>query len=253
LIFCFFFLKVGFVLSQEKGTQFFTIKRYQKINWNVDTVTYNKSKLWKKSIIPVGVAALSLSMNSISTKTNIQQTILDNTNYQANNIDSYLKYAPIGLMYSADLLKIKAKNSIWRQTKYLFLSELFSACVTLGLKHLLNIQRPNEEDYNSFPSGHSSVAFTASQVLYNEFHEHNKMIAYSGFLFSIPTATMRVLSNEHWVPDVLMGMSIGILMTNLVYHFEPLKNWNPWKKEKNIVVLPTVNSTYSGLYFSYKI
>jgi hypothetical protein len=248
----FFSLKFCLSIGQDTKSTLFTFQRIEKINWKIDTFQFEKTKLWKKSLVPIGIVGISLSLNSIKTKTNIQNSIQKNFNSSDSQLDSYLKYAPIGIMYSADLLKFKSKNSIWNQSKYLFLSELIASGITLGLKHTLKIQRPNQVDHESFPSGHSTVAFTASQVLYNEFHEHNKMIAYSGFLFSIPTATLRVIKNEHWVPDVLMGMGIGIFVTNLVYHFEPLKNWNPWKKTKNIVLFPTINSDYSGFCFSYR-
>ncbi len=42
---------------------------------------------------------------------------------------------------------------------------------------------------------------------------------------------------------------IGILVTKLVYHFEPLKNWNPFKKKDNMMLIPTVNNNHLGFYF----
>ena len=57
-------------------------------------------------------------------------------------------------------------------------------------------------------------------------------------------------NNRHWVSDVMVGAGIGILVTELVYYFEPLKNFNPFKKTKNITLIPQINDENYGLYFS---
>lgn len=46
-----------------------------------------------------------------------------------------------------------------------------------------------------------------------------------------------------------MGAGIAILMTNIVYHFEPLKNWNPWQKKKRnstLLFTPSLNANSMG-------
>ena len=91
-----------------------------------------------------------------------------------------------------------------------------------------------DEIINAFPSGHSTIAFTNAAVLQNEFQETSTVYAYSGYAFAATTGVFRMLNNKHYVSDVLVGAGIGILVTQLVYHFEPLKNFNPFKKSKNI-------------------
>ena len=74
-------------------------------------------------------------------------------------------------------------------------------------------------------------------------------LAYSGYLFATTTGVFRVLNNKHWVGDVLVGAGIGILVTDLVYRFEPLKNWNPFKNKKTKVIMsPTYTDNKFGLY-----
>jgi len=60
-----------------------------------------------------------------------------------------------------------------------------------------------------------------------------------------------MLNNKHWVSDVLVGTGIGILVTELVYHFEPLKSFNPFKKSDKITFIPTISNESYGIYFSY--
>ena len=127
---------------------------------------------------------------------------------------------------------------------------LFSFSRFSTLKYSLKIQRPENGTFNSFPSGHTAQAFVESQVLFNEFYQTNKVIAFSGFLTSISTGSLRVINNRHWIPDVLMGAGIGILVTNLVYYFKPLKNWNPFLKyqhsKNHISFSPSISSQFSG-------
>ncbi len=244
----FFILISLFLVSHFEAQEICTpSKRFDKINWNGNGLAFSKPKLWKKTIVPLSLAGLSLSLNTIETKTKLQEDFRKPFKDYETNADDYIQYAPIGIMYASDLLKYKSRNSIWNQTKYLAISEFCSAVIVHTLKNTLKIQRPENGSFNSFPSGHTTQAFVASQVLYNEFNQSNKLIAYSGFLFSIPTGTLRVVNNRHWIPDVLMGAGIGILVTNLVYHFEPLKNWNPWKiRALNMSFNPSLGNDFYG-------
>jgi membrane-associated phospholipid phosphatase len=158
---------------------------------------------------------------------------------------------PIAEMYGADLLGVKAKNHWFDQTKYLFISDMLSTGITSLIKIALNKTRPNGGDL-SFPSGHSCFSFTNATVLYNEYKESAPMLAYSGFAFSTATASLRMVHNKHWLSDVLVGSGIGILVANFVYVVEPFKNFNPFKNNENISLLPQIVENSYGLYFSYK-
>lgn len=209
---------------------------------------------------PVGLSLLSVSLMTDSSKYGLQTLIRQPFNGYETNLDDYIQYAPIALMYTADLFHVPAKNNAWNQTKFLAMSELGTSAIVQLLKYSLKVQRPNNGSYNSYPSGHTSQAFVASQVLFNEYRETNKFLACSGFLFSISTGTLRIVNNRHWVPDVLLGAGIAMLVTNTVYYFEPLKNWTPrlfnrrnseTKKNKTqLGFIPTWNDDYIGGYLT---
>jgi PAP2 superfamily len=204
---------------------------------------------------PVGLSLLSVSLMADSSKYGLQTLIRQPFHGWESNADDYLQYAPIAIMYTADLFKVPARNTLWNQTKFLAMSELGTSAIVQVLKYSLKVQRPNNGAYNSYPSGHTSQAFVASQVLFNEYRETNKLLAYSGFLFSIPTGTLRIVNNRHWVPDVLLGAGIAMLVTNTIYYFEPLKNWNPFHKKNRKTQLgfvPTWNDDYIGGYLTLK-
>jgi membrane-associated phospholipid phosphatase len=63
------------------------------------------------------------------------------------------------------------------------------------------------DDYHSFPSGHTAVAFVLSTVLSRNIHPlWGKILAY---LPAIYTATARVYQNYHWTSDVVAGAFVG--------------------------------------------
>ncbi len=232
-------------VSQEKIRHL----RLDKINWIGNGIDLKMNSWQKKVIVPTSLMIAGLSLNTIETKTRIQDLVLEPFNGYKTSLDDYIQYAPIVTMYGADLLKMPSRNNIWNQTKYLLISEFITAGIVHLLKNTTKIARPNSSTLTSFPSGHTGQAFVASQVLFNEYYRTRPAIGLSGYIFAGATGALRVINNRHWVPDVLMGAGIAILVTNLVYHFEPLKEWNPFKKRQSdtsFLVLPKFqNNSYA--------
>ena len=214
--------------------------------------TYQKKSFIKKSILPIafllGGAVLSESKFEKNLQKDIRNIVGNNFNFA---IDDYARYAPVITLYTADIFGVKAKNHWFDQTKNLTLALIISDFITYKLKKGINKQRPNGSDSsNSMPSGHSSLAFSNAVVLYNEFIDTSPVIAYGGYAFASTTGIFRVLNNAHYVSDVLVGAGIGILVTELIYHFDPIIKWNPFKKNENIILVPQINQEKIGFYFS---
>lgn len=213
--------------------------------------TLKSNIVLKQSIIPVVLIGSGVLINHSQFEKNVHTDLRNavGNNYEFK-IDNYIQYAPAAEIYIADIAGIKSKNHWFDQTKYLLISQLITSSITEGLKHLTLKTRPNGQFY-SFPSGHTTFAFTNATVLYNEFSESSPLLAYSGYVFSTTTGIYRMLNNKHWFSDVLVGAGIGILVTNLVYYFKPFKNFNPFKKNEGLVVIPQVGNNSYGVYFSY--
>lgn len=238
--------------SQEKTK----LPRLNKINWFGDGLDLKMNSWQKKSIVPSALMLAGVSLNSINTKTSLQNAILDNFNGYTTKIDDILPFAPIATMYLADLAKQPSRHNIWHKSKYLFISQAVTGGIVFALKGITGITRPDGSSNTSFPSGHTGVSAVSAQVLFNEYYRTRPLIGLSGYLFAGGTGLLRVVNNKHWLPDVLMGAGIGILVTNLVYHFQPLKNWNPFKnnhKDHSLLILPqAVNDTYGfQMQFSF--
>lgn len=220
-------------------------ENHQNAKINLDT---------KQLFIPSTLAILSITLQTDSSKYGLQKLIQQPFNGFHTELDDYIQYAPLAMMYGADCLGVKAKHDAWNQTKLLAISEIGTSIITQILKYSLRIERPDGTKKNSFPSGHTGQSFVAAQVLRNEFANTHPLFSYSGYLFAISTGTLRIVNNRHWLPDVLMGAALGIAITNVVYRIEPLKNWkSPFKKRKNetkIGFIPSWNSEYFGGYLT---
>lgn len=208
-------------------------------------------KLILKSILPSILIIVGSFVNNSSLEYDLKTKITGAVGSDFDfAIDDYVQYVPIVELYVVDILKIKKTNHWFDQTKYLLISNMFTSAITYSLKRITLKTRPNGAEF-SFPSGHTSFSFTNATVLYNELHKTSPLISYSGYFFAVTTGAFRMINNKHWVSDVLVGAGIGILVTNVIYYFEPLKNFNPFKKSKNISFLPQINRNIYGMYFSY--
>lgn len=245
------FILSSISFTQEDSTLIISDIKSKSIE-TIQKVPERPVRFFERAWAPVGLAVISVDLLRDSTKYGLQtmaRSFVADT--FRTHVDDWIHYVPVLTMYAADLFKVPAKNTVWNQTKFLIISEAITGGIVWGLKIGLGIQRPNNGAYTAYPSGHTSQAFVQSQVLYNEFRDTAPLLAASGYAFSITTGALRVLNNRHWVPDVLLGAGLGMLVTNAVYYFEPFKDWNPFEKRnrKNKMQLnfmPSFNPDYMG-------
>jgi hypothetical protein len=192
-----------------------------------DSIKTENRKFLKQQILPAALITTGSLLNIGTIKNDIQD-IIPNTN---THIEDYLQYVPSGEIFLFDMMGLKHRNSLFDQAKYLAISHLSSGVVVRILKTTTHVQRPYGGK-NSFVSGHTATAFVGATALYLEFKDSEPILAYSGFVFATATGILRMTNDHHWLPDVLAGAGIAILTTNLVYHFEPLKSFQPFKKKE---------------------
>lgn len=91
--------------------------------------------------------------------------------------------------------------------------------VTYALKYTVNETRPNGGS-QSFPSGHTSVSFSAAEFMRKRYGWEYGIPAYAAASF---VAYSRVESGEHYAHDVVAGAAIGVLSSYLFT--KPYKGW----------------------------
>lgn len=134
-----------------------------------------------------------------------------------NGFDDYIQYAPAAAVYTLKLSGVKGRNNIGRATISYAASAAIMAVLVNSIKYTARVERPDNSADNSFPSGHTSNAFMNAAFLDKEYGFVNPAYSIAGYSAGTFTALGRGLNNKHWVSDVLAGMGIGILSTELGY------------------------------------
>lgn len=128
-----------------------------------------------------------------------------------------------------------------------FQSALYATVITGVIKVMVGRHRPHLEDgpymfhgpstrddYNSFPSGHTTIAFAVSSSLAAEIDETWATVGLYG-LAGI-TGLSRMYSDRHWGSDVVFGAVVGTICGYGVAH---LNDTPP--DEAGLMLFPTMN------------
>ena len=131
--------------------------------------------------------------------------------------DDYLQYTNFVAPLAMNLCGVKSRHTTGRLAMLEGGSYLLGAGWLNAFKYGIGVLRPDNTSYNSFPSGHTFVAFTGAEILRREYGEEYPWIAVAGYTVAVVIGAMRVYNNRHWLGDVLAGAGVGILSTTLVY------------------------------------
>jgi membrane-associated phospholipid phosphatase len=103
----------------------------------------------------------------------------------------------------------------------LFESFVLTDGLTEVLKHTVRRRRPGDSSADSFPSGHTSFAFSMATFLQRRIADSfDGWVGDLGYLMYLPAAYVgidRSEANRHWPTDVAFGAFLGVLCTNVVY------------------------------------
>jgi len=111
--------------------------------------------------------------------------------------------------------------------------------ITGGLKFTINRQRPNGGRY-SFPSGHTSAAFSMATVL-TRFYGIKAAIP--SYLLASLTGFTRIDNSKHFLTDVLVGAVLGTAIGWGTSSFHK-------KEHPNYLITPMITNHGSGLVFN---
>ncbi len=109
---------------------------------------------------------------------------------------------------------------------------------TYVLKYTVREKRPDSNNKDSFPSGHTSSAFAGASYIHMKYGLKYAIIPY---LAAAYTGYSRVNSNKHHTQDVVASAAIGIL-----------SSWYFVTPYKNLTITPLYGSDFKGLNLSYR-
>lgn len=137
--------------------------------------------------------------------------------YHGDGIDDVLQYTPMAASFLLKAVGVKCRSS-WEQRLYKSgTSFVLCAGSTYLLKHSIHKMRPDGTDNESFPSGHTAVAFCGATVLHKEFGKTSPWISVAGYTVATITAADRIRRNRHHWEDVATGAAIGFLSAEASY------------------------------------
>ncbi|RJG42498.1 phosphatase PAP2 family protein [Motilimonas pumila] len=176
-------------------------------------------------------------MNSI-TKVMLTGSVLlaaMGTHFQARGGDSYTEAGDlIQILLPVSAMGLSLAKGDNDGTVALFKSSVSTAVLTHGLKFAVNKTRPDFSADNSFPSGHTSAAFSGASFLYTRYGASWGLPAYA---LAAYTGWSRVHGDRHYWDDVIAGAGIAVL-SNL-YFTSPASS--------NLAIMPWSNRDSTGV------
>ena len=162
--------------------------------------------------IPVTLIATGTILSNSNFKINLQKNVVGNTK---TKVDNYLQIAPAGITIGLEAIGIKGSHKPLQPAMIFSISNVILNSIVQPIKHFTKIKRPDNSDFKSFPSGHTTEAFAAAELMRLEFKEDKPWLGYAGYLMAGATGYLRMYNNKHWISDVLAGAGIGIGSTKL--------------------------------------
>ena len=163
-------------------------------------------------------------------------------------VDDYLQYVPLASVYGLSLFGADAKHNYVDRTLEVGVSCAALVGIVGGAKFLIQKERPDGSDFNSFPSGHSAKVFMGAELVRIEYGEEHPWLAVGAYTIATATGALRVYNNHHWVSDVIAGAGVGILSARIGYWLLPytkrvMHRLTGWE----VFVTPTATSTGAAI------
>lgn len=214
------------------------------------TLKNKEHSLKKKSfVIPLCLIASGTVLSNSQIITDVQHNFVGN---KKTTIDNYLQLAPAGIIIGLETLGIKGKHKPLQTAMIFTMSNVILNSIVHPLKSITKVQRPDNSDNKSFPSGHTTEAFASAELMRIEFKDNNTLLGYAGYLMAGATGYLRMYNNKHWISDVLAGAGIGIASTKLsVFIFDEMAARFKQKNQKNqhSIFLPSYQNKQICMYW----
>lgn len=168
------------------------------------------------------------------------------------SVGDIVQYTPALSVYGLNSLGIKGKHNLKDRSIILGTAFIIMGTSVFGMKKITKVNRPDDSNITSFPSGHTATAFMGAEFLYQEYKDVSIWYGISGYVVASGVAYLRIYNNRHWLTDVVAGAGFGILSTKVAYWIYPFMKRTFFKDKinKNGIVMPFYNGKEYGIGFS---
>lgn len=198
----------------------------------VDSARYKLA--WKNVAIPSTIIMIGLTQLGHEGQ-ELQTEVREDFPFFKSRLDDVAQYVPLGVSLLSGNLGFRYKHNFKARFIYSAISYATMGITVNALKKSIHETRPDFSGDNSFPSGHTAFSFTGAEVLHQELKDAHPILSYAGYPLASGVGLYRMLNNKHYLSDVLIGASIGVLSTKLAYAiYHPKENSNLKKSSFNI-------------------
>ena len=96
-------------------------------------------------------------------------------------------------------------------------AQILTEILVEPIKFATHRLRPDESNYQSFPSGHAAVTFAAATVIERHLGWRKSVL---GYAIASYVAMSRIHDNRHYLSDVIFGAAVGSIAGRTVVHHE---------------------------------
>jgi membrane-associated phospholipid phosphatase len=237
-----YFLSLALLLTLAEAPQLASAQVPQSLTAPADTAhkyqtpasaqhrSFFKSKAFRASIVPavlIGYGASTIYGHGFYSSYEAKEDIGKLFGTYRNHIDDYLQWAPYLEIPVVLLAGVESRDDRLNLALVVLKSEAIMLGSVYIVKTLTHIQRPDESDHLSFPSGHTAQAFLAASIVHTEFRDKSQWYGIGAYTLATSVAAFRMINNKHWESDVFAGAGFGILSAHVSY----LTHRNRWGRK----------------------
>ncbi|MBK0402715.1 phosphatase PAP2 family protein [Adhaeribacter sp. BT258] len=246
-----FFFPVFFFSTELKAQQTDTLQKYQDpVGVEKPKAPFYKSKVFKATIVPavlIGYGVSTIKDNGFYSSYDAQRDILKNFPNFDTWLDDAFLVAPYFELAAANIFNQRSNNDLLNTTLVILKAEAIFGVTVFTMKNLTNQLRPNGENRESLPSGHTAQAFLAASILHTELKHRSNWYGVGAYGIATSVGAFRMLKNKHWQSDVFVGAGIGILSSHVAY----LSHRNRWGRKPTVVMAPTYLYGVPGISLAF--
>lgn len=179
---------------------------------------------YKQLIIPTSLitfGALGINNNNLKLINREVKEEIAEGEFKRYYFDDFLALSPYSAYYGLDWIGVKSKNNFKDKTILLATSGIIMFGTVHILKSTTHQIRPDQSDFQSFPSGHTATAFMGAELVFQEYKHQSVWYGISAYAVAGLTGYMRIYNDKHWITDVAAGAGIGILSAKAAYWLYP--------------------------------
>ena len=202
---CLFFFSFQYGFAQKDSLQ--EVARLPETQIKV------KQFIIPAAMVTYGFISLASTKLNQSTKDELQE---DHPLFHSN-YDDFTQFSPGVAVFALNAFGVEGKHN-WKDAALIYGSTIaITTAFVFPLKKVTKEERPDHSGFNSFPSGHTAIAFASAEFLRQEYKETSPWIGYAGYAVATATGVLRMYNNKHWLGDVVAGAGIGIASAKLSY------------------------------------